>query len=187
VRNRDITAIQHDAAAKLRAGACNTAGRADRIPYRPGRRLAPGLRHRRGPDARATGGWSCCSLAAILHRTLPHLPRATDLSYRSLLRSVGDLVADEPLLRRRVGYGALGMASFSVLWTAIAFLLAGAPYHYSEGTIGLFGLAGLVGAGAAQGAGRLADRGHSHAATAAFLLTIPRAARVVARPERRAS
>jgi hypothetical protein len=71
-----------------------------------------------------------------------------------------------------MGYGALGMAGFSVLWTAIAFLLAGAPYHYGEGTIGLFGLAGLVGAGAAQGAGRLSDRGRGHAATGTFLLTI---------------
>jgi MFS family permease len=89
-----------------------------------------------------------------------------------LLRSVGALVRDEPVLRRRMVYGALGMASFSVLWTAIAFLLSGAPYHYGEGTIGLFGLAGLVGAGAAQGAGRLADRGRGHAATGAFLLAI---------------
>jgi predicted MFS family arabinose efflux permease len=111
-------------------------------------------------------------LAAVLHRTLPTVPRATDLAYRALLRSVGQLVAREPLLRRRMGYGALGMASFSVLWTAIAFLLSGAPYHYGEGTIGLFGLAGLVGAGAAQGAGRLADRGRGHAATGAFLLAI---------------
>jgi predicted MFS family arabinose efflux permease len=111
-------------------------------------------------------------LAAVLHRTLPHIGRATDLPYRALLRSVGELVAAEPLLRRRMGYGALGMASFSVLWTAIAFLLAAAPYHYGEGTIGLFGLAGLVGAAAAQGAGRLADRGRAHAATGAFLLAI---------------
>jgi predicted MFS family arabinose efflux permease len=111
-------------------------------------------------------------LAAVLHRALPPTPRATDLAYRALLRSVLALVRDEPVLRRRMLYGAVGMGSFSVLWTAIAFLLSGAPFHYGEGTIGLFGLAGLVGAGAAQGAGRLADRGHTHAATGAFLLAI---------------
>jgi predicted MFS family arabinose efflux permease len=111
-------------------------------------------------------------LAAVLHHTLPRVGRATDLGYRALLRSVAEIVAAEPLLRRRMGYGALGMGSFSVLWTAIAFVLAGAPYHYGEGTIGLFGLAGLVGAAAAQGAGRLADRGRAHASTGAFLLTI---------------
>jgi predicted MFS family arabinose efflux permease len=111
-------------------------------------------------------------LAVVLARTLPDTPRATDLAYRSLLRSVGALVRDEPVLRRRMGYGALGMASFSILWTAIAFLLSKPPYGYSEGTIGLFGLAGLVGAGAAQGAGRLADRGRTQAATGAFLAAI---------------
>jgi predicted MFS family arabinose efflux permease len=112
------------------------------------------------------------ALAGVLARALPPTPPVTDLPYRVLLRSVAALVRDEPVLRRRMVYGALGMASFSVLWTAIAFLLSGAPYHYGEGTIGLFGLAGLVGAGAAQGAGRLADRGRSHAATGAFLAAI---------------
>jgi predicted MFS family arabinose efflux permease len=111
-------------------------------------------------------------LAAVLARALPPTPPVTDLPYPQLLRSVGALVRDEPLLRRRMVYGAAGMASFSVLWTAIAFLLSGDPYNYGEGTIGLFGLAGLVGAGAAQGAGRLADRGHAHAATGAFLVSI---------------
>jgi predicted MFS family arabinose efflux permease len=111
-------------------------------------------------------------LAVVLARALPPTPPVTDLPYARLLRSVGELVRDEPLLRRRMVYGAAGMAGFSVLWTAIAFLLSGDPYNYGEGTIGLFGLAGLVGAGAAQGAGRLADRGHAHAATGAFLVTI---------------
>jgi predicted MFS family arabinose efflux permease len=129
----------------------------------------------------AVGGWRLVYaiaaglmlvLSPVLARMLPSTPPATDLSYGALLRSVGQLVRTEPLLRRRMAYGALGMASFSVLWTAVAFLLSGAPYHYGEGTIGLFGLAGLVGAGAAQGAGRLADRGRAHAATGAFLVVI---------------
>jgi predicted MFS family arabinose efflux permease len=111
-------------------------------------------------------------LAVVLARALPPTPPVTDLRYRDLLRSVGALVRDEPVLRRRMVYGAAGMASFSVLWTAIAFLLSDDPYNYSEGTIGLFGLAGLMGAGAAQGAGRLNDRGHGHAATGVFLLII---------------
>lgn len=111
-------------------------------------------------------------LALVLRRALPPTPPVTDLRYRALLRSVGALVRDEPVLRRRMVYGAAGMAGFSVLWTAIAFLLSSDPYNYGEGTIGLFGLAGLVGAGAAQGAGRLADRGRGHAATGAFLAAI---------------
>jgi hypothetical protein len=66
-------------------------------------------------------------------------------------------------------YGALGMAMFSVLWTAVAFLLAGRPYQWGEGEIGLLGLVGVVGAAAAQGAGRLFDRGLGHPGTGAFL------------------
>lgn len=112
------------------------------------------------------------ALAAVLRRALPPTPPATDMAYGAALRSVVSLVRDEPLLRRRMFYGALGMASFSVLWTAIAFLLSDDPFNYGEGTIGLFGLAGLVGAAAAQSAGRLADRGHAHAATGVFLVAI---------------
>jgi MFS family permease len=71
-----------------------------------------------------------------------------------------------------MAYGALQMGQFSVLWTTIAFLLAGRPYHYSEGTIGLFGLVGLGGALVAQVAGRLADRGRHHMATGVFFATM---------------
>jgi predicted MFS family arabinose efflux permease len=129
----------------------------------------------------ALGGWRLVygiaaglmvALAGVLSRALPDVPRTTDLPYRALLRSVVELVVEEPVLRRRMAYGALGMGSFSVLWTAIAFLLAGPPYHYGAARIGLFGLAGIVGAAAAQSAGRLADRGHAQAATGGFLLAI---------------
>jgi len=44
-----------------------------------------------------------------------------------------------------------------VLWTSLAFLLSGAPYHYSNLVIGLFGLAGVAGVAAANLAGKLAD------------------------------
>lgn len=111
-------------------------------------------------------------LAATLARLLPSAPPTTSLRYPQLLRSVGTLVRSAPVLRRRMAYGALGMASFSVLWTAIAFLLAGEPYGYGDATIGLFGLAGLFGAGAAQLAGRASDGGRGHAATGACLLTL---------------
>jgi predicted MFS family arabinose efflux permease len=59
-----------------------------------------------------------------------------------------------------------------MFWTALTFLLSGAPYHYGEGTIGLFGLVGLAGALAAQIVGRLADRGWVHQATGACLVVV---------------
>lgn len=111
-------------------------------------------------------------LAFALHRSLPVVAPHVRAPYRQLLRSVGTLVREEPVLRRRMVYGSLGMLTFTLLWTALTFLLSEEPYGYSEATIGAFGLAGLVGAGAAQGAGRLADRGLGHLATGAFWTTV---------------
>jgi predicted MFS family arabinose efflux permease len=102
----------------------------------------------------ALGGWrlvyalaaaAMLALSLALRRGLPIVAATQQLRYRQLLRSVLSLVTQEPVLRQRMALGALAMAGFSVLWTSLPFLLGGAPYHYSEGTIGLFGLAGLTG------------------------------------------
>jgi len=129
----------------------------------------------------AAGGWRLVfgvsaglmlMLAAVLRKALPEVRPTTEVSYPGLLRSVVRLVAEQPTLRVRMLYGALGMGQFSVLWTTIAFLLAGPPYHYGDATIGLFGLVGLVGALAAQAAGRMADRGRHHRSTGVFFLAM---------------
>jgi predicted MFS family arabinose efflux permease len=88
-------------------------------------------------------------------------------SYLGLLRSTMAMFRYEPLLRWRAGIGALSLASFSVLWTALTFLLVQPPYGWSESAIGLFGLAGAVGALTATVAGRLADRGYVQIVTGA--------------------
>ena len=111
-------------------------------------------------------------LAAALHRLLPAGSATSGLSYGRLLASVAGLVREERQLRRRMIYGACGMAAFSVLWTALALLLSEPPFGYSEAVIGLFGLAGIAGAAAAQVSGRLFDRGHAHGATGAFWLAV---------------
>jgi MFS family permease len=84
------------------------------------------------------------------------------------LASAASLLVTESLLRRRILFGALGFAAFSVFWTTMAFLLAGAPYHYDDLTIGLFGLVGAGGALCANVAGRWADRGWSKSTTLIF-------------------
>ncbi|MEV5893785.1 MFS transporter [Nonomuraea fuscirosea] len=115
------------------------------------------------------GGWrtvywvnaALMALTAVLLRLF--LPRLGGdggrLSYPALLRSTVSMFRLEPLLRWRAGIGALSLASFSVLWTALTFLLAGSPYEWTESAIGLFGLVGAAGALTATVAGRLADRG----------------------------
>lgn len=123
------------------------------------------------------GGWrtvywvtaALMALMAVLLRIF--LPRLGGdgrcLSYAGLLRSTLAMFRYEPLLRWRAAIGALSLASFSVLWTALTFLLVRSPYDWSESAVGLFGLVGAVGALTATVAGRLADRGRVQAVTGA--------------------
>ncbi|GAA1312167.1 MFS transporter [Pseudonocardia xinjiangensis] len=104
-------------------------------------------------------------LALVLARTIPHdIPRQRQ-PYGALLRSIPGLVRGDTTLQIVLLYGAVSFGAFSVFWTGLTFLLSGPPYSYSTFVIGLFGLAGLVGAVAAQGSGRLHDRGWSVRAT----------------------
>lgn len=111
-------------------------------------------------------------LAAVLWRFLPTAHAPADVRYPALLRSVLTLVREEGELRERMLLGAVGMATFSVLWTAVAFLLAREPYGYGDGVIGLFGLAGLAGALMAPLAGRAVDAGHGRLATTGALVVL---------------
>jgi predicted MFS family arabinose efflux permease len=129
----------------------------------------------------AAGGWRLtfvvaavimAVLAVVQYRALDIAPPGERIAYRRALRSVLGLIAREAVLRQRMVMGAFVFGAFSAFWTSIAFLLSGAPYHYSEAVIGLFGLAGAAGAVAAQAAGRLADRGHGRLAMTVFLVCL---------------
>jgi predicted MFS family arabinose efflux permease len=111
-------------------------------------------------------------LAVALWRALPERRPSTSLGYGALLGSIGALIRREPLLRRRMVFGACGYAGFSLVWTTITFLLSDPPFNYGETAIGLFGLAGLAGAIAAMRFGRLHDRGLGRIATGGVLLSI---------------
>ena len=98
-------------------------------------------------------------LAVVLYVKLPRYRQSAGLSYPKLLASVLDIARGEPVLRRRALYGVFSFGGFSVLWTTLAFLLAGPEYGYSDGIIGLFGLVGAAGALTASVVGRFTDRG----------------------------
>jgi predicted MFS family arabinose efflux permease len=112
------------------------------------------------------------ALAGVLRWALPEVPVTERLRYPALLGTVLHLIRDEPLLRQRMLLGATAFGCFSVLWTSVAFLLSGPPYHYGSAVIGLFGLAGLAGALAAPVAGRLSDRGRGRAAMSGSILLL---------------
>jgi predicted MFS family arabinose efflux permease len=109
-------------------------------------------------------------LAGLLRWRLPRYQEDVHLAYPRLLASTLGIARDQPILRLRALYGALAFAAFGVVWTSLAFLLAGPHYGYSEGIIGLFGLIGAAGAAVAIAAGRLADRGWSRRVTGATSL-----------------
>jgi predicted MFS family arabinose efflux permease len=133
-----------------------------------------------GLVAGAAGWRTVFALAAVgmavlglaLWRAMPRLRPSTDLGYRALLASIGALIRKEPVLRRRMLFGACGYAGFSLVWTTLTFLLSDPPFNFGESTIGLFGLVGLGGAIAAMRMGRLHDRGHGRIATGAVLAAI---------------
>ena len=111
------------------------------------------------------------ALAAFSRRWLPRVEPSVGTPYRELLASILVLYREEPVLRRRGVYGALGFASFSALWTSAAFMLDDA-YGYDEATIGLFALLGVAGALAARFAGRVADAGWARVSTLGFFVAI---------------
>jgi predicted MFS family arabinose efflux permease len=112
-------------------------------------------------------------LSLVLWRQLPAERERPRVTYGALLRSTVSFFMAEPFLRRRSLFGALGFCVFSIFWTTMAFLLSGAPYHYNDLTIGLFGLVGAAGALCANFAGRWADRRWTKPTTMVFSLLLP--------------
>jgi predicted MFS family arabinose efflux permease len=111
--------------------------------------------------------------ALALFAALPRQPGGrVALSYPQLLMSVFTLFVQEPVLRIRATIALLMFASFSALWTSMALLLSAPPFALSHSEIGLFGLAGVAGALAANRAGALADRGLGQRTSAVALVLL---------------
>lgn len=112
------------------------------------------------------------ALSLVLFRKLPDERQRPPVTYGELLRTTVTFFFSEPFLRMRALFGALAFCVFSVFWTTMAFLLSGAPYHYNDLTIGLFGLVGAAGALCANFAGRWADRRSTKATTLVFSVLV---------------
>ncbi|WP_067334342.1 MFS transporter [Stappia indica] len=110
-----------------------------------------------------------CLLWRVLPRNLP--PDSTD-SYAAALRSIPVLFLRDRVLLLRGSLAFLIFAAFSTFWTALVLPLSSPPFDYSHTQVGLFGLAGMAGAIAATGAGRLADRGFGQWTTGISLMLL---------------
>ena len=113
----------------------------------------------------AASGGLMAVVSAVLWRALPQRRPSGTQRYPALIASLGTLLRETPLLRRRGAYQAAMFGAFSLFWTAVPLHLAAPPFDFSQRGIALFALAGAAGAVAAPVAGRLADRGHARLAT----------------------
>ena len=107
-------------------------------------------------------------IVVMLSVAMPHRRPAHTASYPALLRSLGSLFRDTPVLRQRAYYQACMFSVFSLFWTAVPLELA-RQHGFSQSHIAVFALVGAAGAIAAPIGGRLADAGHTRVATRAAL------------------
>ena len=87
------------------------------------------------------------------------------MTYPSLIASLWHLLRTEPVLRQKALSAALGMAAFSLFWTAVALRLVQPPFSLGQRGIALFALAGAVGATLTPLFGRAGDRGWTRPVT----------------------
>ncbi len=107
-----------------------------------------------------------------LYFLLPQVYPEYSGSYKELMKSLIDLIKEEPQLRISAIRGALCYACFSGFWTTLVFLLKEPQYHAGSEAAGAFGLVGAFGALAASQMGRLSDKGNSHSLTAFSILLV---------------
>jgi len=97
-------------------------------------------------------------IALVLRIALPEEEPRAHVHYHELLFDALSFLRTHHHLRRRAYFGFLMFATFSAVWTVLSFHLAIAPFHYSNATIGLFGLFGVAGVLAANLTGTQADK-----------------------------
>ncbi|CAJ8993116.1 major facilitator family transporter [Burkholderia pseudomallei] len=116
----------------------------------------------------AFGAATMAVVTVLLMLTVPSRRPAHQATYMQLIRSLGRLVATQPVLRERSLYQGLMFGSFSLFWSAAPVELM-RRHHLSQSAIALFSLVGAMGASSAPIAGRLADAGHTGRATVVAL------------------
>ncbi|KGT46226.1 MULTISPECIES: MFS transporter [Acinetobacter] len=99
------------------------------------------------------------SLGLYLRGQLPTLPKFR-ISYSSIFRSMGSLLAEEPRLVLRSWTGAFAFASMSILFSTIALLLTQPPFNLADVMVGIVTMVGVFGALSTQVIGKWADRGY---------------------------
>jgi predicted MFS family arabinose efflux permease len=109
-------------------------------------------------------------LAIVLHWMLPQSEPTFHGNYLKLLRSVMEIVIEQPALREAMVFGGMLFAAFSVFWATLIHLMESDAFHLGARTVGLFGLLGAAGALVAPVVGKIADRRSPRVSTGLGLL-----------------
>jgi predicted MFS family arabinose efflux permease len=111
-------------------------------------------------------------IAFLLYCVLPLRVPTHKMSYKNLIYSLFTILKLYKVLQRRAIYHAALFGAFSLFWTAIAMLLTGDDYHYSQVKVALFALVGAAGALVAPIAGKIADSGRTKIATGVAIVMV---------------
>lgn len=101
-------------------------------------------------------------IAFVLHHKITKFPPTKVESYTTTIRSLPKIFLHNQRLRTRAYIGFLIFAGISMTFTTMSLLLAPAPYLFSDFSIGLFGLVGIIGTFIANFAGKYIDQGYMH-------------------------
>ncbi|SDF71302.1 MFS transporter [Terriglobus roseus] len=96
------------------------------------------------------------ALVPLVGRMMPELPPKSTLTYPQAMRSLWELLREEPLLRESCWMGALCFGAFSAFWNTFAFVME--SHGLGAAVTGSFGLVATAGALGATVWGRMADR-----------------------------
>ncbi|RFZ86126.1 MFS transporter [Mucilaginibacter terrenus] len=107
----------------------------------------------------------------LIYFLLPEVEPDYKGNYGTLMRSLADLIRNEPKLRLASLRGALCFACFSAFWTTLVFMLK-ENFNQGSDVAGAFGLAGAAGAIAAGAMGRLSDKVDPYKISTATLLLV---------------
>lgn len=97
--------------------------------------------------------------AVILYRRLPLVP-SFKMSYLGIIRSMSNLISEEPRLVYRSLIGGFAFATMSILFSTIAILMTDS-FQLSDVLVGLIALAGVFGALSTKKIGKIADKGYT--------------------------
>lgn len=108
----------------------------------------------------ATGAQVAVLLLLLLF--FPHIPLPqSNLSYTSMLKSVGSIVQATPILQQSATIAFFCYISMTEYWTTTVFLMGSPVYNLPVSTIGLLGVAGIGGILAAPVSGYLPFSHHT--------------------------